>query len=199
MLELQRQRQARVRIPMRKRIDCGMDNQRYAAEGTSPRVALSFLVGPTDADEVGRVQGGRVMRWIDEAVYVCGAEWAGDPVIASYIAAIRFHRPVVAGDVVDVIARIIHTGPRSIHISVHVAIADPDGEHDVVADAVAVVVSLDDRGEARPVPQWKPGSDEDRQLDEHARNLVALRQFHEPFTTAVAISIDTEPVGAIAR
>jgi hypothetical protein len=58
---------------------------------------------------------------------------------------------------------------------------------------VAVVVSLSERGDARPVPAWKPASDEDHRLDLHARHLIELRQFIETFTTAAAVTTDAEP------
>jgi len=90
-------------------------------------------------------------------------------------------KPVFVGDVVDVIARIIHTGPRSVHMSVCVVIAGM-----LVAQGVVVVVSLSADGNAQPVPQWCPASDEDSRLDRHARHLIELRQYLEPFTTACA-------------
>jgi acyl-CoA hydrolase len=117
MLELQRQRQARVRIPMRKRIECAMAAQSYTAEGTAPRATLRYRAAPTDVDWGDKVHGGRVMRWIDEAASVCGADWTGAHVITSYITGIRFYRPINTGHVIEVAARIIHTGPRSIHIT----------------------------------------------------------------------------------
>ena len=97
------------------------------------------------------------MRWIDEAAYVCGADWTGAEVITSYIAGIRFYRPILVGDVIEVTARIIHTGPRSIHISIHVTTTDTSGgQPHLVAHGLVVVVSLDERGEARPVPSGNP-------------------------------------------
>jgi acyl-CoA hydrolase len=194
MLELQRQRQARVRIRMRKHIEGAMASQSYTAEGTAPRATLRFRAATTDVDGGGRVHGGRVIRWIDEAAYVCGADWTGAEVMTSYIAGIRFYRPTVVGDVLEVTARIIHTGPRSVHTSVHVTTTDPDGGPPyLVAHGLVVVVSLDERGEARPVPTWKPASDEDHRLEQHARHLIELRQFVEPFTTATALPADPEP------
>jgi acyl-CoA hydrolase len=194
MLELQRQRQARVRIPMRKRIEGAMEAESYTAEGTAPRATLRVLAAPTDVNRAGKVRAGRVMRWIDEAAYVCGADWSGAEVITSYIAGLRFYRPVLVGDVIDVTARIIHTGSRSIHISVHVTTTGTDGGRPyLVAHGLVVVVSLDERCEARPVPKWEPASDEDHRLDQHARQLIELRQFVEPFTTAAAFAADAEP------
>ena len=194
MLELQRQRQARVRIPMRKRVEGAMAAESYTAEGTAPRATLRVLTAPTDVDRGSKVHGGRVMRCIDEAAHSCGADWTGAQVITSYLAGIRLFRPILVGDVIDVTARIIHTGPRSIHTSVHVTTTDTDGgQRCLVAHGLVVVVSLDERGEARSVPKWEPVSDEDHRLDRHARDLIELRQFFEPFTTAAAVPADAEP------
>jgi acyl-CoA hydrolase len=194
MLELQRQRQARVRIPKRKHIEGAMAAESYTAEGTAPRATLRVLAAPTDVNLDGNVRAGRVMRWIDEAAYVCGADWASAQVITSYIAGIRFFRPILVGDVIDVTARIIHTGLRGIHTSVHVTTTDTDGGRPyLVAHGLVVVVSLDEHGDARPVPQWEPASDEDHRLDQHAGQLIELRQFVEPFTTATAFPADAEP------
>lgn len=191
ILELQRQRQARVRIRMRKRIEGAMAAESYTAEGTAPRAMVRFRAAPTDINWGGNVRSGRVMRSIDEAAYVCGADWTGAEVITSYIAGIRFCRPIFVGEVIEVTARIIHTGPRSVHTSIQVTTTDTVGGRTyLVAHALVVVVSLDERGAARPVPKWEPASDEDHRLDQHARQLIELRQFVEPFTTAAAFPTD---------
>jgi 4-hydroxybenzoyl-CoA thioesterase len=175
MLELQRQRQARVRVRMRKRIESAVAAQSYTAEGTAACITLRLHAADANS-------GGQVVRWIDEAAYKCGTDWSGAEVITSYIAGIRFYRPIAIGNAVEVTARIIHTGPRSIHIVVQVTNTDSQ----LAADGLLVVVSLDERGGARPVPPWQPATDEDRRLDQHARNLIELRQFNEPFTISAA-------------
>jgi acyl-CoA hydrolase len=193
MLELQQQRQARLRTRMRKRIEGAMAAESHTADSAAPRAAMRFRAATTDVNSDGKVRGGRVMRWIDETAYVCGADWTGAEVITSYLAGIRFYRPVFVGDVIEVTARIIHTGPRSIHTSVDVTISDTvGGAPCLVARGLVVVVSLDERGEARPVPRWEPLSEEDHRLDQHARHLVELRQFIEPFTNAAALFADGE-------
>ncbi|MGY4654472.1 acyl-CoA thioesterase [Mycobacterium sp. URHB0021] len=177
MLQMQRHHHARLRIPVCKRIERVM-----AAESHPPTPAtVRFIAGSGDADSRGRVHGGRVMRWIDESAYECGADWTSVPTIASYLAGVRFYRPVGVGDVIGVTARIMHTGPRSVHCRIHITADDIGvGEPQVAACAVAVVVSLDARGAARAVPLWKPHSDEDHRLDQSARQLLQLRQFMEP-------------------
>ena len=79
----------------------------------------------------------------------------------------------------------------SVHISVHVTTTDAHcGPPHLAAHGLAVVVTLDEHGNARPVRQWQPVSNEDQRLDEHARHLIELRQFIEPFTTAAAVPAD---------
>ena len=182
MLDLQRHRQARVRIRVRRRIEDAMSNFR-----PQDRATRRLVAAPADVNPDGLVRAGRLARWIDEAACVRGADWAGNEVLTSYVAGIRFRRPLVVGDAVEVSARVIHTGPRSVHISIHVT---TPGCPDVVAHGVVVVVALDARGSARPVAPCKRVSDEDRRTEAHARQLIGLREFVEPFTTATAFTID---------
>lgn len=193
MLELQRHRQARVRIRMRKRIEAANAAEEFTDEGTAPRLTLNVAAGTGDVNWGSDIHGSRVMRWIDDAACGCAAAWTASSAgnaIMSYSIGIRFYRPVTVGEAIDVTARIIHTGPRSIHCGIRVTTGGARPR--LVADAVVVVVSLDDRGKAASVPAWTPVSGEDRRLDKHARHLIELRQFIEPFTSAAALPADTE-------
>ncbi len=125
---------------MRKRIEDAMAAESYTAEGTAPPPRCASR-RPTDN---GRTAAA-VLRWIDEAANVCGADWAGAQAITSYVAGVRFYRPIVIGDAIEVTARVIHTGPRSIHISVHVTNKQTST---LVARGLTVVVALDERGRA---------------------------------------------------
>lgn len=183
---MQRHRQARLRTRTRRRIEDAMAAETYSAEGTAPSATLRFRAGSTDVDSDGKVRGGRVMRWIDEAAYACGADWAGADVVTSYVTGIRFARPVLVGDLVDVTARVIHTCPRSAHVSVRVMTVEDAPV--LVAEGVMVVLSLGAHGEAREVPHWWPISSEDVRLDRHARHLIDLSQYLEPFSAAIAIT-----------
>ena len=194
ILELQRHRQARARIPMRKQIETAMAAEHYTPESTAPQATLRFLAAPTDINWGGKVHGGRVMRWIDEAGYVCGAQWAQAQVIASYVGGIRFYRPIIIGHIIEVTARLIHTGRRSIHTSVHVTTSYTNaGTPILAAHALAVFVALDDKGKAQPMRKWEPVSKEDHRLDQHARDLIGLRELVEPFTSSASVPADAEP------
>ena len=117
--------------------------------------------------------------------------WTGAPAVAAYLAGIRFYRPVAIEEVATVASRIVHTGPRSVHVSFRVIVGGSARE--LAARGMVAVVVPDERANARPVRQWKPQSAEDRRLDEHARHLIDLRQFIVPGTTAMTISDDAQP------
>lgn len=179
MLELQRQRQARARIRMRQRIEDSMTAAVGTASDTAARTVLRFGAAATGVEDGPRLQCGQVMRWFDEAAYACGAGWTGAEVITSYVTGIRFCRPAVLGDVIEVAAHVLHTGPRSVHIGIRITSGGS-----CLGYGVAVVVSLDEHGAARSVEQFRPRTDVERLRDQHARQLIELRQFLEPFTTA---------------
>ena len=76
---------------------------------------------------------------------------------------------------VEIDARLLHTGRSSMHISVHVSSADPrEGVFELTSHCLTVFVALE---QERPVPTrpWVPVTDEDRRLDAHAVHLMELR------------------------
>ena len=87
------------------------------------------------------------------------------------------------GHLVEVRARLIHTAARGLHISVNCWSGDPaTGELALTTNCLMVMVALDDQGHALPARQWQPVSQEDRDLDAFARELVRLRaEFPDSF------------------
>lgn len=97
--------------------------------------------------------------------------------MAVFTGGVRFYQPLRIGDLVEVEARLLHTGPHSVHVGVHVRSGDPaTGELELTTFCRTVFVVLDDERRALPVPRWEPVSEEDRALDEHAVELTALRE-----------------------
>lgn len=139
---------------------------------------LRFLAAPTDVNWGGKVHGGIVMRWIDEAAHVLATRWTHDPAnVAIFTGGVRFYQPLHIGDLVEVEARLLHTGPHSMHVGVHVRSGDlASGELALTTYCRTVFVSLDAERGAREVPQWTPVSAEDIALDRHAVELVEIRE-----------------------
>ena len=53
-------------------------------------VTLRFLAQPVDVNFGGKVHGGSVMRWIDQAGYACAVRWSGHYCVTVYVGGIRF-------------------------------------------------------------------------------------------------------------
>ena len=91
---------------------------------TSPddRITLRFMSEPGDTAAGGRsVAAGSVMEWIDKAGYACAVGWAGAYCVTAYVGNVRHRRPIAPGSLIEVRARIIHTGRTSMHVVVTVS------------------------------------------------------------------------------
>ncbi|WP_026548958.1 acyl-CoA thioesterase [Arthrobacter sp. Br18] len=165
-----------ARIAVREEIVAAMNKQEYTEEGTAERVTLRFLAAPTDVNWGGKVHGGTVMAWIDEAAYVCASRYAGRHTVAVFSGGVRFYRPLLIGDVVEVEARLVYTGKKGMHIAVHVRSGEATGtEMRLTTYCLTVMVARDDSGTSVPIPAWRPRSEEDERLAAHARELLEIR------------------------
>ena len=60
---------------------------------TGPRkVTLRFLAEPGHVNFGGKVHGGAVMKWIDQAGYTCAAGWTGEYCVTLYLGGLHFLR-----------------------------------------------------------------------------------------------------------
>ena len=101
--------------------------------------------------------------------------------IAAYSGGVRFYRPIQIGHVVELEAQLLRTGRSSMHIAVHVRSGDPTtGEMQLTTHCLTIFVALDEAGNSRPVPRWRPVSAQDKALDAHALHLVELRRQIRP-------------------
>ena len=138
---------------------------------------LRFLAEPGEVNFGGKVHGGSVMKWIDQAGYTCAVGWSGQYCVTVYVGGIRFYKPVHIGSLVEVQAQVIYTGKTSLHIAVDVSAGDPRSPHrEKTTHCIIVFVAVDGHGKPIPVPQWQPASEEDKALEGYAKKLMELRQ-----------------------
>jgi acyl-CoA hydrolase len=167
---------AEARIAPRRAIQAEMTGAEYSQRGTTPRTVFRFLAAPSDVNWGGKVHGGTVLRWIDEAAFACAASWSSPAAVAVYAGGIPFSEPIHIGAIVEVDARLIHTGARSMHVSVRVRSGSTATPHELVQTTQCLSIFVDpENGHARPVTPLPLISDEDKALDAHARRLIDLR------------------------
>lgn len=168
---------AAERLAPRRVIRDAMQQQEYSDEGTTPRTVFRFLAAPGDANYGGNAHGGTVLRWIDETAYACAASHSSEGAVAVYSGGIHFYRPIRIGHIVEVDARLIHTGSRSMHVAIHVRSGSPRTPHalELTTQCMSVFVDIGPDGRALPVAPLALQSAEDMRLDAHARELIELR------------------------
>ena len=144
-------------------------------------VALQFLAEPTDVNFGGKVHGGTVMKWIDQAGYACAAGWSGGYCVTVYVGGIQFIRPIHIGMLVEVSANVIYTGRSSMHIAVDVFgrhPTDPEQHKTTHCDYFCCeLMNTAKRGRSH----LATGLPRDQALENYAQKLMKLRE-----------SIDTE-------
>jgi acyl-CoA hydrolase len=139
-------------------------------------VTFRFLAQPTDVNFGGKVHGGMVMKWIDQAGYACAVGWSGAYCVTASISGIQFVAPILIGDLVTVRARLIYTGRSSMHLAVDVLARDlRKDEQRLATSCVMVFVALDSpEGKPTPVPVWQPRDDNELRMQEKAKRLLEL-------------------------
>jgi acyl-CoA hydrolase len=140
-------------------------------------VTLRFLAQPVDVNFGGKVHGGSVMRWIDQAGYACAVGWSGHYCVTVYVGGIRFYKPIPVGSLVEVEAKIIYTGKTSMHVAVDVRAGDlKDQAFARTTHCMIVFVSVNDHGNPTPVRPWAPQTKSEVAEQEYALRLMEIRK-----------------------
>ncbi len=133
-------------------------------------ITLRFLAEAGTVNVGGRIPGGTVLRWIDEAGCACATQWAQRHGVAVFVGSIRFQRPIHVGSLVEVEARLAYTGRTGMNLSVEVRSGDmTGGEMQTATECLAVFVTLDAQGRPLPVDAFAPATPGEMALAQRAR------------------------------
>lgn len=124
---------------------------------SDPYLAIQVIMMPRDTNPLGSIFGGVILSYIDQA----GAIGARREVVLSggampylvtvAINRVEFRQPVMVGDVVRFLTRLVRIGRTSITMQVNVEV-ERDGEVLPVTDAELVYVGVTATGERKPAP-----------------------------------------------
>ncbi|WP_460763992.1 acyl-CoA thioesterase [Lysobacter fragariae] len=145
--------------------------------GQQRELTLRFLAQPSDVNYGGKVHGGMVMKWIDQAGYAAAVGWSGRYSVTVAVGGIRFVAPIRISDLVTVSTKLVHTGTSSMHFAVEVRAADPMDTQPprLCTHCVIVFVALDGvEGKPVAVPPLEMASDDDKRLAEYAMKVMEL-------------------------
>jgi acyl-CoA hydrolase len=159
-----------------------------------------FLAQPTDVNFGGKVHGGMVMKWIDQAGYAAAVGWSGQYCVTVAVGGIQFVRPIVIGDLVTVRCKLIRTGTSSMQFGVDVLERDlKTQEEHLATHCVISFVALDaPNGKPAKVPAWVPKTDEDKALEAYAVRVMELSKQLEAEIERVRATIAPDDLDGVA-
>jgi acyl-CoA hydrolase len=139
-------------------------------------ITLRFLAQPSSVNFGGKVHGGTVMSWIDQAGYACATAWSQRYCVTAYVGGIRFMHPIMIGDIVEVEAQLAYTGRTSMNIAVNVRSGDlKGGDLETTTECAIVMVAVDSHGKAVPVEPSGPADASAEQLAAEVKKRLSGR------------------------
>ena len=154
----------------------GGDPKFPAKRSSESQVTLSQQMMPSDANPLGNVHGGVLMKLIDEAGGIAAMRHARRPVVTVTMDSIAFLSPVRVGHLIMLRASVNWVGRTSLEVGIRVEAENPvTGEITHTNSAYAVYVALDDAGRHCSVPPLILESDEDRRHWDEAEARQRLR------------------------
>jgi acyl-CoA hydrolase len=163
--------------------------------GTQKELVFRFLAEPTDVNYGGKVFGGAVMKWIDQTGFACAVGWSGRYSVTAFVGGISFEKPINIGDIVEVRARLLHTGTSSMHISIELWARNPRvTQPSRTTHCLMVFVAMDDDGRPTPVPPLRPSTPREQALSDYASRLAEARRGEEAAQRATLERLEAEHV-----
>ena|SRR5438034_5221169 len=124
----------------------------------------------TEANLLGNIHGGAVMKLVDTAGGLAAIKHSGGAVVTVAMDEMSFMEPVRLGDVVTVKAMVNDVGTTSMEVGVRVEAENPlTGARVHTSSAYLVYVALDGSGAPRPVPALEPGTADERRRQAEAK------------------------------
>jgi acyl-CoA hydrolase len=149
--------------------------------GSETSLVLTHLMQPADANFMGNIQGGIMMKLIEEAAGVCAYRFCRTRVVTAAIDRIDFHHPVHVGNLVRLLATVNYSGKTSVEVGVRVeAESLTTGMVAHANSAYLVLVALSDSDKPIPVPSLVPETPDQKhwyaEAEERRRKRLAERQ-----------------------
>jgi len=145
--------------------------------GSESATEMVEVVLPNDANPLGFMLGGNVMRLIDFAGAVTAIRHARAPMVTAAVDGLQFLNPIKVGDFVVLKSRVTATFHTSLEVEVLVFSEGAlTGERQMTSRAHLTFVTLQRDGARAHVPPLLVETDEERQVEQaatarHAANL----------------------------
>ncbi len=122
------------------------------------KTVMTEMVMPNDANPMGNLMGGNLLRWMDIASGICAGKHCEKHVVTASVDHVSFQKPIKVGDVITIEATVTRSFRSSVEIFVEVFAADIKGQHPRRCNhAYYTFVGLnEENGKPVPVPAVIP-------------------------------------------
>ncbi len=154
----------------------GGDPRYQPKRAAASQITISHQTNPADANPLGAVHGGVIMKLVDEAGGLAAIRFARKPAVTLAVDSMTFHSPVRVGNVLTMRASVNWVGRSSIEVGVRVEAENPvTGEITHTNTAYLVFVALGDNGKPASVPPLILETEEEKRHWEEGETRQATR------------------------
>ncbi len=144
-------------------------------------ITTSIIMMPEDANPVGNVHGGIIMKHVDETAGIVAFRHSRNNSVTASIDSLIFHYPVFVGELLTLKASINMTAKSSMEIGVRIESENLlTGEVKHTASAYLTFVALDKAGRPTQVPSLVFETEDEKQRNNQAqtrrKNRLADRE-----------------------
>lgn len=141
------------------------------------RTIMTEMIMPNDANPLGKLMGGNLMRWMDIAGGICAGKHCESHVVTASVDHVSFTAPINVGDVITITASVTRAFNTSLEVYLEVHVSNIMGNNTIKSNhAYLTFVALDsETGRPIKVPSLKAISPEELKLYESAPRRRELR------------------------
>lgn len=141
------------------------------------RTIMNELIMPNDANPLGNLMGGNLMRWMDIAGGICASKHSEAITVTASVDHVSFTEPIKVGDVITITAEITRAFRTSMEVYLEVNVTDITGNNTQKSNhAYMTFVALDpDTKKPKEVPAFRPISIKEIKRFESATRRRELR------------------------
>ena len=129
------------------------------------------VVLPSDTNPLHTLFGGRLLAWMDEIASISAHRHCGRVVVTASINNVSFDKPIIAGEIITLEAKVSRAFTSSMEVFVDVFVEQSNGKKQKCNEAIYVFVAIDQNRCPITVPAVIPES-----MEEKKRFDSALRR-----------------------
>lgn len=115
---------------------------------------LRTMTMPGDLNAVGTIFGGWIMARMDQAAGMAASARARGLTTVAAVKELRMLRPLRPGQEIEIFAELVKTGRTSMQFALQLWACDHgNAPRQLCADALFVMVAVDETGRPRPLPE----------------------------------------------